>query len=58
MKINQRFLFLVIAFSFQTIANAASVDTINIYSNAMHKRSKCVIIFPDTYKDGNRFPVV
>jgi S-formylglutathione hydrolase FrmB len=58
MKKYQKLLFLFVAISFQTIANAASVDTINIYSNAMHKSSKCVIILPDSYKDGNHFPVV
>jgi len=58
MKKYQKLLLLVIAISFQTFASAASVDTINIYSNAMHKSSKCVIIFPDSYKNGNRFPVV
>jgi hypothetical protein len=51
MKKYQKLLLLVIAISFQTFASAASVDTINIYSNAMHKSSKCVIIFPDSYKN-------
>ena len=39
--------------------NAASVDTISIYSAAMKKSSKCVVIKPDTYKKNkNSFPVV
>lgn len=42
-----------------TIANAASVDTVDIYSNAMHKSIKCVVITPDSYADGsNLYPVV
>jgi len=40
-----RFLILVsIAISFQTGVNAASADTISVYSKALHKNSKCVII--------------
>jgi S-formylglutathione hydrolase FrmB len=59
MRRYQKLLFLFVAISFQTIANAASVDTINVYSNAMHKSSKCVIILPGSYKNKhNRFPVV
>lgn len=30
-------------------AKAAVVDTVSIYSNAMHKGFKCVVITPDTY---------
>ena len=38
---------------------AATVDTINIYSNAMHKEFKCVVIKPDAYKKKkNSYPVV
>lgn len=38
---------------------AASVDTIAIYSNAMHKNIKCVVVTPDGYKDkAQRYPVV
>ena len=46
-------------------AKAATVDTISIYSNAMHKSFKCVVIKPATYKRPVRpggkktnFPVV
>src|SRR5689334_11473343 len=39
--------------------NAATVDTVNIYSNAMHKDIKCVVIKPDSYKNKkNVYPVV
>lgn len=38
---------------------AASVDTVEIYSNAMHKTSKAVVIKPSSYKKKNKnFPVV
>lgn len=51
------FLFLIgnILYSF-----AAEVDTISIYSAAMKKSSKCVIILPESYKAGQekRFPVI
>jgi len=59
MKNYQRLLFVLILISLQTIVKAASVDTVNIYSKAMHKNSKCVIILPESYKNNNnRFPVV
>ena len=39
--------------------HAASVDTVLIYSNSMHKNVKCVVIKPDAYKKkSNHFPVV
>lgn len=38
---------------------AASVDTIAIFSNAMHKSIKCVVVTPDSYKDKQEhYPVV
>ncbi|MBW8684059.1 alpha/beta hydrolase [Chitinophaga rhizophila] len=40
-------------------ANAAKVDTVAIYSKAMHKSLKCVVITPDSYQDKQqRYPVV
>ncbi len=39
--------------------HAATVDTVSIYSNAMKKDIKCVIIKPGSYKNSNTaFPVV
>ena len=39
--------------------SAGSVDTVNIYSNGMHKFIKCVVIKPDNYKKKKTsFPVV
>ena len=45
---------LLLAFSLQ----AATVDTVSIYSNAMHKSSKAVIVKPSTYDNEKLFPVV
>lgn len=41
------------------IVSASSVDTVSIYSNSMHRKIKCVVITPDSYKiKKNRYPVV
>lgn len=59
MKKYQKFLIIIIAIFVQNLANAASVDTINVYSKAMNRVSKCVVILPESYKNvKNRFPVV
>jgi len=51
--------FLVIAFlTFVFLLQAATVDTVSIYSNAMHKSSKAVIVKPSTYDNEKLFPVV
>ena len=47
---------ILIVFSFQ-LAFASRVDTVVIYSNAMHKAKKCVVITPDDRKHKS-FPVV
>lgn len=40
-------------------ARAATTDTISVYSNAMHKEFKCIIIKPDQYKnEETTYPVV
>jgi enterochelin esterase-like enzyme len=39
-------------------SNAASVDTIDIQSNAMHRNIKTVVIKPNSYNDHKKFPVV
>lgn len=39
-------------------ANAATVDTALTYSDAMHKSIKAVVIKPDDYSAGKKFPVV
>ncbi|MGN6164024.1 MAG: alpha/beta hydrolase [Flavisolibacter sp.] len=49
------------AFLFVTISKfslAGKVDTVSIYSNAMHRSFRCVIVTPDTYKNKTAFPVV
>ncbi len=34
--------------------NAASVDTVSIYSQSMHRSFRCVVILPDSYKKKGR----
>ena len=58
-------LFLAVTILICLTATAATVDTISIYSNAMHKDFKCVVIKPDSYKKftrrggkKNTYPVV
>jgi len=42
-----------------SIINAATVDTVNVYSNAMHRDIKCVVIKPQSVQyDKSPFPVV
>lgn len=41
-----------------TVAFSATVDTINVFSPAMSKDVKTVVILPDTYREGKDFPVV
>lgn len=49
-------LFACMAFYF---VRSAAVDTVMIYSTAMHKDLKCVVILPDTYiQSDHQFPVV
>lgn len=51
---------LLMSFGFlQKPAFSASVDTVNIYSKAMHLSKKCVVVIPESYKiQKNYFPVV
>ncbi|MEI8097310.1 MAG: alpha/beta hydrolase family protein [Sediminibacterium sp.] len=54
-------LFIVLFFSIAlpVISNAASVDTVEIFSNGMHRPIKTVVIKPKGYGEkGKRFPVV
>lgn len=55
----KRILFLIVFTSIVLFVQAASVDTINVYSNSMHKNIKTVVIKPSSYeKSKNRFPVL
>jgi S-formylglutathione hydrolase FrmB len=59
MKNYKTVLLILIAFFLLAVANAASVDTVNIYSRAMQISKKCVVILPDSYQSKkNKFPVV
>jgi len=50
---------IIVASFFLFSAAFASVDTIDVYSNSMHKNVKCVVITPKQYKKSkDRFPVV
>ncbi len=54
-----RMLFLLLSFLCVQSSFAASVDTVAIFSNAMNKSYKCVVIKPDTYKNKEaNFPTV
>lgn len=48
--------FLMFMFSLQGLA--ARVDTLSTYSQGMKKSIKSVVILPENYEKGNRFPVV
>ncbi|MCH5721369.1 alpha/beta hydrolase [Niabella hibiscisoli] len=39
-------------------SHAATVDTVNIYSDAMNKSAACVVIKPQSYAKASAFPVV
>lgn len=49
---------LIIISTVYHVANAATVDTVSIYSDAMHKAFKCVVIKPTSYGKKKSFPVV
>ncbi|MCC8426437.1 alpha/beta hydrolase family protein [Mucilaginibacter sp. UR6-11] len=41
-----------------TFVKAAKVDTVETYSNAMHKKIKALVITPADYEQGKAYPVV
>ena len=52
-------LLLIVVCCYTETLFAGKVDTVNIYSNSMHKYIKAVVIKPDSYKKKkNSFPVV
>lgn len=54
---NKKAILLSALFFLSVYSFAATVDTVSIYSNAMHKAYKCVVIKPDAAKE-KTFPVV
>ena len=65
MKLKKRILFLLFCITIAFFSKSATVDTISVYSNAMHKSYKCVVIKPDSYKkfthkggENDNYPVV
>ncbi len=54
----RKYLFMIVCLCAQSLL-AAVVDTVSIYSDCMHKSTRCVVIVPDDYDlDSSRFPVV
>ncbi len=52
-------LYTILFLFFNLSVKAATVDTVSIYSSAMHKQIKCVVIKPSVYKKKNlRFSTV
>ena len=51
-------LLLALTFTFITTVKAAKVDTVETYSDAMHKKIKALVITPDGYEQGKEYPVV
>jgi S-formylglutathione hydrolase FrmB len=49
---------LVLSLIFVTEVKAAKVDTVETYSDAMHKKIKAVVITPADYEQGKAYPVV
>ncbi len=49
---------LSVSLVFVNKAQAAKVDTVETYSDAMHKKIKAVVITPDGYEQGKEYPVV
>lgn len=54
-----RSILLIVSFLLlSTVSFAGKVDTLNIYSAAMKRSYKCVVITPENYKKAKAFPVV
>ena len=49
---------LLITLAFADSVKAAKVDTVNTYSDSMHKNIKAIVITPDGYEQGTVYPVV
>lgn len=59
MKVIFKKAYLIIAFLQFQFALAGTVDTVSIFSNAMHKEIRCIVIKPGSYKKKtNKYPVV
>ena len=55
----RQYLLLLLLVVFIKVSFASTVDTVNIYSNSMHKNIKCVVVKPEVAKKGNeQFPTV
>ena len=54
----KRYLIAVLSLLYINLLFAGQVDTVSIYSNAMHRSYNCVIITPDSYKKKENFPTI
>lgn len=58
----KRIVAFVLSISLGYFSHAAKVDTIQVFSNAMHKNIKCVVAVPDSYgasaQETKKYPVV
>ena len=55
----KQIVFIILYVSCFFMARAGNADTIAVYSNAMHKNIKCVVITPADYKKSNKnYPVL
>ena len=54
----KKVVFLLLLCGYGVALNAATVDTVSIYSNAMGKAANCVVIKPSTYSAKKDFPAV
>ncbi len=59
MKIKARTLAIIFYCLITFTVHTSTIDTVDVFSMAMHKSIKCVVIKPGTYDDDNtKFPVV
>lgn len=57
-KLFRRFVFVLSLVLIGNFASAATVDTVETYSQAMHKKIKAVVVKPDDYEAQKAMPVV
>jgi S-formylglutathione hydrolase FrmB len=53
-----KYFFALLVLMLAKFSFAGKIDTVSIYSQAMHRSFKCVLITPDTYDKQTGFPVV
>ncbi|MFW0718264.1 alpha/beta hydrolase [Pedobacter sp. N23S346] len=58
MKLTRLFTFFVLVTLFPVAAFSASVDTVTTYSKVMKKEIKAVVVKPDSYSTGKKYPTL